>query len=313
MTGPSRSAENTAVTIGFRPLSREDLPLLTTWLRATHVAMWWRGEPQDLAGVEAKYGPRIAALVPNESFIVEIAGTPIGFIQRYWIANHHDWVRALAPVAVPERSIGIDYLIGERSRIGKGLGSELVRQFIGETFRQQTDATAIVVGVQQANTASWRALEKAGFTRIWAGHLESDDPSDEGPSWVYVRLRDRTDEEREHVMSSEGVMRAMVRMFATGDVASALQVVSDEYHDHQGLRGVEIRGPEGFCRVVDAARGSIQDLRVTIEDLIAEGDSVAARIRWQGRTQSGDTVDRETIDIVRVRSGHAVEHWGAQT
>src|ERR1700730_11715076 len=39
VTGPSRSAENTAVTIGFRPLSRADLPLLKNWLRATHGAM----------------------------------------------------------------------------------------------------------------------------------------------------------------------------------------------------------------------------------------------------------------------------------
>jgi predicted ester cyclase len=112
--------------------------------------------------------------------------------------------------------------------------------------------------------------------------------------------------------SSEDVMRSMVRMFATGDVASVVEVVADEYHDHQGLRGTEIRGPEGFRLVVETARCSIRGLSVTIEDLIADGDRVAARIRWQGHSLSGDPVDRETIDVVQVRSGRAVEHWGAQ-
>jgi predicted ester cyclase len=112
--------------------------------------------------------------------------------------------------------------------------------------------------------------------------------------------------------SSEDVMRSMVCMFATGDVASVVEVVADEYHDHQGLSGTEIHGPEGFRLVVETARHSIRGLSVTIEDLIADGDRVAARIRWQGHSPSGDPVDRETIDIVHVRSGRAVEHWGAQ-
>ena len=30
-----------------------------------------------------------------------------------------------------------------------------------------------------------RALEKAGYQRCWAGELESDDPSDEGPMYLY--------------------------------------------------------------------------------------------------------------------------------
>jgi aminoglycoside 6'-N-acetyltransferase len=42
---------------------------------------------------------------------------------------------------------------------------------------------------QQENVASWRALEKAGFERIFAGPLESDDPSDSGPAFVYALRR----------------------------------------------------------------------------------------------------------------------------
>ncbi|HWB36124.1 MAG TPA: hypothetical protein VHA75_08875 [Rugosimonospora sp.] len=39
---------------------------------------------------------------------------------------------------------------------------------------------------QLANVASWRALERAGFSRLWAGQLDSDDPADAGPAYVYA-------------------------------------------------------------------------------------------------------------------------------
>ncbi|MGO8870813.1 MAG: hypothetical protein ACLQPH_05315 [Acidimicrobiales bacterium] len=45
-----------------------------------------------------------------------------------------------------------------------------------------------VVGVQRANRASWRTLEAAGFDRTWAGELDTDDPSDRGPSSLYGHL-----------------------------------------------------------------------------------------------------------------------------
>ncbi|MFC0526646.1 hypothetical protein [Phytohabitans kaempferiae] len=35
------------------------------------------------------------------------------------------------------------------------------------------------------NVASWRALEKAGFTRIGAGPIEPDNPADDPSHYVY--------------------------------------------------------------------------------------------------------------------------------
>jgi RimJ/RimL family protein N-acetyltransferase len=51
-----------------------------------------------------------------------------------------------------------------------------------ELFVIEVDGTAAgfiqryLVAVSQGNAASWRALEKAGFTRCWAGDLATDDP-----------------------------------------------------------------------------------------------------------------------------------------
>ena len=113
--------------------------------------------------------------------------------------------------------------------------------------------------------------------------------------------------------NAEHVMRRMIEMFATGDVSALAAVVSDEYYDHQGLDGVAVRGTEGFRTVVEAARAGTLGLNVTIADLIADGDRAVARLQWRGVSPTGETVDRETIDIVRTRDGRAVEHWGAGT
>ena len=48
---------------------------------------------------------------------------------------------------------------------------------------------AVVVDVLQENRASWRALERAGFHRVWEGTLNSDHPSDEGPCFLYLTSR----------------------------------------------------------------------------------------------------------------------------
>ncbi len=106
----------------------------------------------------------------------------------------------------------------------------------------------------------------------------------------------------------KALMQRIVEMFATGDLSGVDALIAAGYIDHQGLEGIEIRGPEGFNRVVRAARSAFPDLQVDVEDLIAEGDRVVARLRWRGTQSTGERIERETIDIVRVLDGQAIEH-----
>ncbi|MBV8951173.1 MAG: GNAT family N-acetyltransferase [Actinobacteria bacterium] len=173
----------------FRPLRRRDFALLGSWLAAPHVFEWWR-EPSEMEAIEARYGPCVDGADPTEVFVVEADAEPIGFVQRYRIDDDPDWRRSLAATSVDARgAAGIDYLIGVEDLTGRGVGPQMIRQFVDETFREQPDLSSIVVAVQQGNRRSWRALEKAGFARRWSGTLDSDDPSDDGPSHLYVRRR----------------------------------------------------------------------------------------------------------------------------
>ena len=168
----------------FRPLQRADFPLLAGWTAAPHVAPWWRDDPA-LDAVAARYGPAVDGTDPTEVFVVELDGRPVGFVQRYLVDDYPRWAEALGI----EAAAGIDYLIGAVELTGVGLGTRLVDTFTSDTLERYPDAACVVVTVAQANRRSWRALEKSGYERVFAGPIDSDDPSDEGPQYVYVRRR----------------------------------------------------------------------------------------------------------------------------
>jgi len=172
----------------LRPLGRDDLPLLASWLSRPHVAKWWR-DASDLASVEAAYGPLIDGADPTEAFVALHDGRPIGYAQRYRLEDNEEWQQAIFLAVGVTNAAGIDYLIGEESVTGQGLGRQLIADFVEDSWRRYPDIASVAVAVQQENHASWRALEGAGFVRQWEGMLASDDPSDQGPSYVYLKDR----------------------------------------------------------------------------------------------------------------------------
>lgn len=163
---------------------RDDLPMLSRWLEQPHVREWWVDADADPGAVEEKYGPHIEGTDPTEMFVICAMGQPVGLMQRYRIADYPEWAHTLSMIDDATTAAGIDYLIGEPEAVNRGFGTEAIRAFIPAIY-DRWHVSAVLVSVQQANRASWRALERAGFTRIWAGILDSDDPSDAGPSFVY--------------------------------------------------------------------------------------------------------------------------------
>jgi aminoglycoside 6'-N-acetyltransferase len=195
-------------TVVLRLMTRDDFPALAIWLRAPHVEAWFpwvHGEATPTEAVEAEYGPCIDGIDPTELLVIETGGQPVGFMQRYRISDNPSWAAALAAAgescaaagessaaAVPAdtgAAVGFDYAIGVLDATGRGVGTEAIRQLLADTFGRYPDVDSVIVAMQQANRASWRALERVGFGRRWAGLLESSDPSDAGPSYIYVISR----------------------------------------------------------------------------------------------------------------------------
>ena len=176
------------MTMRLRALGVDDLPVLAGWLGAPHVARWWR-EPSDLASVTARYGPLAAGVEPTEGLIVELDCRPVGFVQRYLLRDDPQWAATVAVGVGELEAASIDYLIGEERLTGRGLGGRMVALVAADSWDRHRTIDAIVVDVRAEHRASWRALERAGFERVWSGTLASEDPSDDGPAHLYLQRR----------------------------------------------------------------------------------------------------------------------------
>jgi len=145
--------------ISFRALSRSDFPLLQEWLSAPHVDAWWH-EPLDLAGVEAKYGPRVDGVEPTHVFVIEHDGRPVGWIQWYRWADYPEHALQLGAELA---SGGIDLAIGELAMTGLGLGSVAIREFLRQIVFAEPSVVAVIADPEEGNVRSLRVFEKAGF------------------------------------------------------------------------------------------------------------------------------------------------------
>jgi hypothetical protein len=113
------------------------------------------------------------------------------------------------------------------------------------------------------------------------------------------------------VTEAEALTRKIVEIFEVGAFDLIPAVIAPEYVDHQGLGEKEIRGPDGFREVVEAVR-LYEGVHVTVEDLVADEERAAVRLRWYGVNRAGVVVTRETLDMLRFANGRLVEHWGSQ-
>jgi aminoglycoside 6'-N-acetyltransferase len=169
----------------MRPLTAADLVQVSRWLAEPHVARWWR-DAADLRSVRDQFLPCIDGDDPTEVFVIEVADRAAGLIQRYLVDDEPGWARAVrATGVVSDHAAGIDYLIGDPALTGRGYGTAAIAAFTSLTFGRYPQAGVVVAAPQQANVASWRALERAGYTRWWSGQLNSADPGDAGPAHLY--------------------------------------------------------------------------------------------------------------------------------
>ena len=74
--------------------------------------------------------------------------------------------------------------------------------------------------------------------------------------------------------------KKIVDIFNSGDLSEVDSLFSSEYVDHQRPSWLDVNGSEEFKQIVMGARKSLPKLRVTIEDVIAEGNTVVARLHW---------------------------------
>jgi aminoglycoside 6'-N-acetyltransferase len=176
--------------VSFRDFVTADLPVLADWLAEPHVARFW-AEPFDVESVTARYQPCLDGRDLTYLAVLRVDGEDVGMFQCYRLADEPQWSAALRAVGITgtERAAGIDYLIGRPHHIGRGIGTAAINVFCKSVFSRYGDVERILVDVAQDNRASWRALERNGFRRIYTGAIDDPDGHDDGPQYVYELSR----------------------------------------------------------------------------------------------------------------------------
>jgi steroid delta-isomerase-like uncharacterized protein len=117
-------------------------------------------------------------------------------------------------------------------------------------------------------------------------------------------------------------IKALVRrqeedLFGGGDLELADEIYATDYVGHDPSNPEEVRGLQAAKQAAADYRRAFPDLRVTVEELIAEEDKVAARLRVRGThlgdlngiAPTGRRVDFTGIVISRVEGGRIAEDW----
>jgi predicted ester cyclase len=117
--------------------------------------------------------------------------------------------------------------------------------------------------------------------------------------------------------------KALVRRYyeevvSTGAENAVPEFIAPDYvevHDNRRFA----MGLEGAREHIRGVRRTYPDLRLTVEQQIAEGDWVVSRVtmrgthrgEWQGIKPTGKTVVVTAVNVDRVVGGRIVEHGGA--
>jgi steroid delta-isomerase-like uncharacterized protein len=118
---------------------------------------------------------------------------------------------------------------------------------------------------------------------------------------------------------NKAIVRRVYEIVSTGDFERAAEIVDQDAPDNELLPDdPPARLIDTFKETFSEAREGFPDLSITIEDVMAEGDRVAARVvmrgthrgEFQGIAPTGKRVEVKAMDMFRISNGKIVEHWG---
>ena len=116
--------------------------------------------------------------------------------------------------------------------------------------------------------------------------------------------------------------KALVQQFLEevinrGNLAAIDDFLAPDYVEHDALPPGLPATRAGFAQAFALFHRAFPDLRVTVDDALAEDDRVMVRQTFQGTHQgefagiapTGRAVSFVGIDVVRIRDGRFAEHW----
>lgn len=143
----------------FKDLQESDLHIIGKWLKEPHVKkIWDDGESWEES--HEKYLFRTSSDKVKQ-FLVYYQNKPIGYIQFYWASKVGDgWWEGFS-----DDVIGIDQYIGEIEFLGKGHGTQFIKEFLIYS-KERYNFSKVICDPSPDNKRAIRCYEKVGFKNL---------------------------------------------------------------------------------------------------------------------------------------------------
>ena len=113
------------------------------------------------------------------------------------------------------------------------------------------------------------------------------------------------------------VCHAIEEVYNKGNIAVIDERFSPDYIHHSLPPGMP-HDTEGYKQMVKMLHTAFPDYRITIEDVVAEGNNVVLRFHWSGTHKgefmriapTGKKVTVTAMSMHRIQDGKEVEQWG---
>jgi predicted ester cyclase len=113
--------------------------------------------------------------------------------------------------------------------------------------------------------------------------------------------------------------KVLEELFEKENLAAADELIHPRFVNHEASPD-NPQGPEGLKETVSWLRSLWGPMRFEIEDEIAEGDKVVARVVMHGRhvgeflgqAPTGKEFATKQIHVWRIEDGKAIEHWSVR-
>lgn len=108
-----------------------------------------------------------------------------------------------------------------------------------------------------------------------------------------------------------------LEVFEKGNMKAVDELCDPKFVDHNPGPGQTGSGVQGIKEMTAMFRSAFPDLGVTIEDLVAEKDTVVARLTivgthkgaFMGAPPTGKKITMRGLDMFRVKNGKVTEVW----
>ena len=120
------------------------------------------------------------------------------------------------------------------------------------------------------------------------------------------------------IEANKRTMQRFTEFINTASEKLAKELISPNAVFHVPGRPEPLQGPAGYLEIIAMMRGGFPDIQWTLEEMIAEGDKVAARFTMRGTHQgaffgvppTGKKIAVQAMNFYRLAEGQFVEERG---